>query len=220
MLIVIEGVDGSGKQTQSELLQKRLIESGKKVRKIAFPNYDGETSALVKMYLAGKFGENANDVNPYAASIFYAADRIGTFLSDWKKDYNEDTVILCDRYTTSNGVHQACKLQGKERDKYLDWLFDFEYNLLGLPKPDKVIFLNMHPDYSKQLTKDRANKITGQMEQDIHESDREYILSSYNSALYTANKCGWCVIDCVKDGKIRTIEDINDEIYEMVINNA
>ncbi len=220
MLIVIEGVDGSGKQTQSELLQKRLLEQGKTVRRLAFPNYDGQTSALVKMYLAGEFGKNANDVNPYAASVFYAADRIGTFLNDWHKDYNEADVILCDRYTTSNGVHQACKLEGKERDTYLDWLFDFEYRLLGLPKPDLVVFLNMPPEYSKELTKDRANKITGEMAKDIHESNQSHIISSYNAALYTANRFGWCVIDCVKDGKIRAIEEINDEIFEKVINNA
>lgn len=214
MLIVIEGVDGSGKQTQADLLQKRLTEKGKKAVKLTFPNYDGETSALVKMYLSGKFGKDADAVNPYAASIFYAADRIGSFLENWKQYINDDTVVICDRYTTSNAIHQACKLKGEERDKYLDWLFPFEYDLLGLPKPDNVIFLNMPPKYGEQLTKNRANKITGEEKQDIHESDREYIENSYNSALYTANKFNWAVIDCIKDGKIRSIEEINDEILK------
>ena len=220
MLIVIEGVDGSGKQTQSELLQERLEQSGKHVRKLAFPNYQGETSALVKMYLGGKFGENPNDINPYAASVFYAADRIGSFLSDWRKDYESDGVILCDRYTTSNAVHQSCKLEGDERDAYLDWLFDFEYNLVGLPKPDLVIFLNMPPEFGRELTKNRANKITGTMEKDIHEKNSDHIESAYNATLYTAKRFGWHIVDCVKDGCVRTIEDINNEIYETVIKNA
>ncbi len=220
MLIVIEGVDGSGKQTQTELLLKKLKDLGKKAVKLTFPNYEGETSALVKMYLGGKFGDNPNDINPYAASVFYAADRIGSFLSDWKNDYQSDSVILCDRYTTSNAVHQSCKLDGAERDEYLDWLFDFEYNLIGLPKPDLVIFLNMPPEFGKELTKNRANKITGTMEKDIHEKNSDHITSAYNAALYTAKRFGWHIIDCVKDGAVRTIDEINNEIYETVINNA
>ncbi|MBO7208669.1 MAG: thymidylate kinase [Clostridia bacterium] len=216
MLIVIEGVDGSGKQTQTELLLKKLKDSGKKAVKLTFPNYEGETSALVKMYLSGKFGKDADAVNPYAASIFYAADRIGSYLETWKQYIDNDTIVICDRYTTSNAIHQACKLKGEERDKYLDWLFPFEYDLLGLPKPDHVIFLNMPPEYGEQLTKNRANKITGGETQDIHESNRAYIENSYNSALYTAKKFNWKVIDCVEQGKIKSIEEINNEITEVL----
>lgn len=216
MLIVIEGVDGSGKQTQTELLEKRLIEDGKKVVKLTFPNYEGETSTLVKMYLRGEFGTDADSINPYSASVFYAADRIGSYLQNWKQFINDETVVVCDRYTTSNAIHQACKLKGDERDKFLEWLFHFEYNLLGLPKPDAVIFLDMPPEYGQMLTKNRANKITGEEKQDIHESNRQYIENSYQSALYTANKFGWNVINCVKDGTIRSVNDINDEILSTI----
>ena len=215
MLIVIEGIDGSGKQTQAEMLISRL-EKDNKVRKIAFPDYDSDTSALVKMYLGGKFGENAFDVNAYTASSFYAVDRIGSYLSDWKKDMDSGKIIISDRYTTSNAIHQGSKLTGKEREGYLNWLFDFEYNLLGLPKPDFVFFLNMPPEYGRQLMKDRNNKITGESELDIHERDRDYLQKSYDNAIDVARRFDWTVIDCVKDGAIRTVEDINDEIYSTV----
>jgi dTMP kinase len=215
MLIVIEGIDGSGKQTQTEMLISK-IEKIKPVRKISFPNYESNTSALVKMYLGGEFGENAFDVNAYAASCFYAADRIGSYLSDWKKDLDKGSVVISDRYTTSNAVHQAGKLEGREREEYLNWLFDFEYKLMGLPKPDFVFFLNMPPEYGRILMKDRSNKITGEAALDIHESNEEFLQKSYDNALDVAKKCGWTVVDCVKDGIIRTIEDINNEIYAMV----
>lgn len=215
MLIVIEGIDGSGKQTQTEMLISRL-EKDKKVRKISFPDYDSDTSALVKMYLGGKFGENAFDVNAYTASSFYAVDRIGSYLSDWKKDLDNGKIIISDRYTTSNAIHQGSKLNGKEREKYLNWLFDFEYNLLGLPKPDFVFFLNMPPEYGRRLMKDRNNKITGKSELDIHERDCDYLQKSYDNAIDVARRFNWTIIDCVKEGNIRTIEDINNEIYSTV----
>lgn len=215
MLIVIEGIDGSGKQTQTEMLISRL-EKNNKIRKIAFPDYDSDTSALVKMYLGGKFGENAFDVNAYTASSFYAVDRIGSYLYDWKKDMDEGKIVISDRYTTSNAVHQGGKLEGKERDAYLNWLFDYEYNLLGLPKPDFVFFLNMPPEYGRRLMKDRNNKITGESELDIHERDTDYLQKSYDNALDVAKRFNWTVIDCVKDGEIRTPEDINDEIYSII----
>ncbi len=217
MLVVIEGVDGSGKQTQSQMLFDRLSEKFV-VRKLAFPNYDSETSALVKMYLGGQFGTRPEEVNAYASSTFYAADRIGSYLKDWRQDYESGKFILCDRYTTSNAVHQAGKLEGSERDRYLDWLFDYEYNLLGLPKPDFVFFLNVPTEVSKKLMENRSNKITGEAEKDIHEKNSEYMQKSYDNALYVAKKCGWNVIECVKDGKLRSIEDINDEIYNLVMN--
>ena len=218
MLIVIEGIDGSGKQTQTEMLISRL-EKDNKVRKIAFPDYDSDTSALVKMYLGGKFGENAFDVNAYTASSFYAVDRIGSYLSDWKKDLDDGEIVISDRYTTSNAIHQGSKLNGEEREKYLNWLFDFEYNLLELPKPDFVFFLNMPPDYGRCLMKDRNNKITGKSELDIHERNADYLQKSYDNAIAVARRFNWTVIDCVKDGMIRTIEDINDEIYSTVKDN-
>ncbi len=217
MLVVIEGVDGSGKQTQSQMLYDRLSEKFE-VKRLAFPNYESDTSTLVKMYLGGQFGTKPEDVNAYASSTFYAADRIGSFLKEWKEDYEDGKFILCDRYTTSNAVHQAGKLEGEERDKYLEWLFDYEYNLLGLPKPDFVFFLDVPVEVSRKLMENRNNKITGQQEKDIHEKNSEYLEKSYNNALYVAKKCGWNVIECVKDGKLRSIEDINDEIYNLVMN--
>lgn len=217
MLVVIEGVDGSGKQTQSQMLFERLSEKFK-VKRLAFPNYESDTSTLVKMYLGGQFGTSPEDVNAYASSTFYAADRIGSYLKEWKEDYEGGKFILCDRYTTSNAVHQAGKLEGEARDKYLEWLFDYEYNLLGLPKPDFVFFLDVPVEVSRKLMENRNNKITGEQEKDIHEKNAEYLEKSYNNALYVAKKCGWNVIECVKDGKLRSIKDINDEIYNMVMN--
>lgn len=216
MLVVIEGVDGSGKQTQTQLLHDRLKDNFK-IRRLTFPDYNSDTSALVKMYLGGEFGNKPESVNAYASSSFYAVDRIGGYLKDWHEDYERGDFILCDRYTTSNAVHQAGKLSGKERDDYLDWLFDYEYRLLGLPKPDLVFFLDVPPEVSRELMKNRSNKITGESEKDIHESNADYITKSYENALYVAKKCGWNVIECVKNGKLRSIEDINDEIYNLVM---
>ena len=216
MLVVIEGVDGSGKQTQTQLLHDRLKDDFK-IRRLTFPDYNSDTSALVKMYLGGEFGNKPESVNAYASSSFYAVDRIGGFLKDWHEDYERGDFILCDRYTTSNAVHQAGKLSGKERDDYLEWLFDYEYRLLGLPKPDLVFFLDVPPDVSRELMKNRSNKITGESEKDIHESNADYITKSYENALYVAKKCGWNVIECVKNGKLRSIDDINDEIYNLVM---
>ena len=217
MLVVIEGVDGSGKQTQSQMLFDRLSEKFE-VKRLAFPNYESDTSTLVKMYLGGQFGNKPEDVNAYASSTFYAADRIGSYLKEWKTDYEDGKFILCDRYTTSNAVHQAGKLEGEKKDKYLEWLFDYEYNLLGLPKPDFVFFLDVPVEVSRKLMENRNNKITGEQEKDIHEKNAEYLENSYKNALYVAKKCGWNVIECVKEGKLRSIEDINDEIYNLVMN--
>ncbi len=218
MLVVIEGVDGSGKQTQSQMLYDRLTEKFE-IRRLTFPCYESDTSTLVKMYLGGEFGTKPEDVNAYASSTFYAADRIGSFLKDWRSDYEGGKFILCDRYTTSNAVHQAGKLEGEEKDRFLEWLFDYEYNLLGLPRPDYVFFLDVPPAVSRKLMENRSNKITGQQEKDIHEKNSDYLEKSYNNALYVAKKCGWNVIECVKDGKLRSIEDINDEIYNLVMSD-
>lgn len=217
MLVVIEGVDGSGKQTQSEMLAEKLKDKFNVLR-LTFPDYESDTSALVKMYLGGEFGEKPESVNAYASSSFYAVDRIGSYLKNWKKDYEDGSFIICDRYTTSNAVHQAGKLDGKERDAYLDWLFDYEYNLLGLPKPDLVLFLNVPPKVTGELMKDRNNKITGESKKDIHESNADFINRSYENALYVAKKCGWTIVDCVRDGKLRSPGDISGEIYNLVMN--
>ena len=222
-LFVIDGTDGSGKQTQSSLLKERLKKEGIDFRAVSFPNYDSPSSALVKMYLEGEFGENAQEISPYIASTFYAADRYATFKTEFEEYYNNGGIILADRYTTSNMIHQAGKIKDdKEREKFLNWLWDFEFNLYGLPIPTEVIFLNMPLDYSKKLMENRENKITHEAKKDIHESSKEHLQSAYNEACKLAKKYNWYEIKCVKEDKIRTVEDINDEIYNVItdkINN-
>ena len=178
-LIIIEGSDGSGKATQTKKLYDRLEAENYKIKKVEFPNYDSESSALVKMYLRGDFGKSATDVDPYVCSTFYAVDRYASFKTEWEEFYNDGGIIICDRYTTSNMVHQASKLDESERDKYLDWLSDLEFNLYKIPEPDCVIFLDVPAEVSKSLMKDRNNKITGESQKDIHESDFEYLKKSY-----------------------------------------
>ena len=222
-LFVIDGTDGSGKQTQSSLLKERLKKEGIDFRAVSFPNYDSPSSALVKMYLEGEFGENAQEISPYIASTFYAADRYATFKTEFEEYYNNGGIIIADRYTTSNMIHQAGKIKDdKEREKFLNWLWDFEFNLYGLPIPTEVIFLNMPLDYSKKLMENRENKITHEAQKDIHESSKEHLQSAYNEACKLAKKYNWYEIKCVKEDKIRTVEDINDEIYNVItdkINN-
>ncbi len=216
-LFVIDGTDGSGKQTQSSLLKERLQKDGIDFKSISFPNYDSPSSALVKMYLEGDFGENQKDVSPYIASTFYAADRYATFKKDFEKYYNNGGIIIADRYTTSNMIHQAGIIKDKqEREKFLKWLWDFEFNLYGLPIPTEVIFLNMPPDYTEKLIQDRENKITHEKQKDIIEKNKQNTIDAYNNALELVKKYNWYEIKCVKADKIRTIEDINGEIYELV----
>ncbi|MBO5059407.1 MAG: thymidylate kinase [Clostridia bacterium] len=213
-LIAIDGVDASGKQTHTELLAEHFITLGKKVRRLSFPMYDSSTSTLVKMYLSGEFGKNAEDVDAYCASTLFAADRFATFRSDWHADYeDEDTIIIADRYVSSNMIHQASKIEDlKEKDKFLDWLFDFEFNLYKLPQPDVTIFLDMPPEYGRLLMQDRDNKFSGEKALDIHERDYSYLEKSYENAKYVSEKFGWQHVLCVNDGQIRTIADIQAEI--------
>lgn len=218
-LVVIEGVDASGKQTQTEKLYNNLLSSGIKVDKIEFPNYASETSSLVKMYLGGEFGTNAQDVNPYMASAFFAVDRVGSIKCIWKDKLQSADVVIADRYVTSNMIHQASKISDDvEKEEFLDWVYDFEYNKLDLPKPDLVIFLDMPVEYAKQLMANRKNKINDSEVKDIHEGDTDHLTKSYNNAVGVAEKYGWHKISCVKDGNIRTIEEISGEILEVCKN--
>ena len=220
ILIAIDGVDASGKQTQTEKLFERLKDAGVKVRMISFPAYDKPSSVLVKEYLNGDYGKKAEDVNAYAASVLFAADRFSTFKKDWIEDYNNGVVIIADRYVSSNMIHQAGKISDvAEKDEFLDWVWDLEFKKFGLPEPEKTIFLDMPTEYGLKLMANRNNKITGEEQKDIHEDDREYMKKSYDNAFYVAKKFGWTTISCVKDGEIRTIDEINDEIYDMVIEN-
>ena len=216
-LFVIDGTDGSGKQTQFQKLQESLTKDGIDYKVVSFPNYDSPSSSLVKMYLSGEFGENAKEISPYIASTFYAADRYATFQKGYKKYYEDGGIILADRYTTANMVHQAGKIKDeKEREKFLNWLWDFEFNLYGLPVPNEVFFLNMPVEKSIELMKDRENKFTHQDKKDIHERDINHLKDAYEAACDVSKKYNWYEIKCVKNNEIRTIEDIHQEIYKEV----
>ena len=216
-LFVIDGTDGSGKQTQLKKLKERLNKEGIDYKTVSFPNYDSPSSSLVKMYLSGEFGENAKEISPYIASTFYAADRYATFKTGLEEYYNNGGIILADRYTTANMVHQAGKIKDeKEREKFLDWLWDFEFNLYGLPIPTEAFFLNMPPEYALKLIKNRNNKFTHEQAKDIHERDKSHITDSYNAACSLVDKYNWYEVKCIKDDKIRTIEDIHEEIYQEI----
>ena len=216
-LFVIDGTDGSGKQTQLEKLKERFEKDGIDYKLVSFPNYDSPSSSLVKMYLAGEFGENAKDVSPYIASTFFAADRYATYKKDYEEYYKNGGIILADRYTTANMVHQAGKIADKtERKKFLDWLCDFEFNMYGLPVPTEVFFLNMPVEKSLELIKNRENKFTHQAQKDIHESDPNHLIDAYHAACDVAKEYNWFEIHCMKDGELRAIEDIHEEIYNEV----
>lgn len=216
-LYVIDGTDASGKQTQFEKLQQRLKKENIDFRTVSFPNYDSPSSSLVKMYLSGEFGENAKEISPYIASTFYAADRYATYKTELEEYYNKGGIILADRYTTANMVHQAGKIKDeKEREKFLNWLWDFEFNLYKLPVPTKVFFLNMPPEFAFELMKNRENKFTHEAQKDIHERDKNHIIDSYNAACDVAKKYNWVTIDCIKYNKIRTIEEIHEDIFNQI----
>ncbi len=212
-LVVIEGLDGTGKQTQSERLKIRLNQMGKEVISITFPNYQSEASIPIKMYLNGKFGDDASKVNPYMASTFYAVDRIASYKMYWEKELYSGKTIIADRYTTSNMIHQGSKVANEKLDNYLDWLVDFEYHRLMLPEPDLVIYLDMPFNFSNTLREKRTQKFEGR---DIHEQNDKYLKECYKTALYIAKKYGWITISCIEQGKIRQIDDINDEIFKHV----
>lgn len=215
-LIVIEGLDGSGKGTQAKLLYDTLEKQGKKVRKISFPVYESDSSALVKMYLSGQFGTRPKDVNAYAASSFYAVDRFASFKSDWGKLYNDGYIIIADRYTTSNGVHQCSKLDSELWPAFMDWLYDFEYNKMGIPSPDAVIYLDMSPRVSQRLL---ANRYNGdESKKDIHEKDTEYLNRSRQAACFCAEHDNWTVVKCDDGENPRSIEEISQQIFDIISN--
>lgn len=209
-LIVIEGLDGSGKSTQLELLPQNLLKNGIESKTVSFPDYDSDSSALVKMYLSGAFGNHPDDVNAYAASLFYAVDRFASFKTNWGSYYNQNGVIISGRYTTSNAVHQTSKLPPEMWQGFLDWLYELEYNKVGIPKPDKVIFLDMPVEVSQKLLSHRY--AGNEDKKDIHESDTNYLDNCRKAAMFTAQYSGWTVIPCAKNGQARSIEDISNDI--------
>lgn len=216
-IIVIEGSDSSGKATQASLLYKKLFENHVRIMKVEYPNYKSNSSALIKMYLNGEFGKNPEDVNPFASSTFYAVDRFASYQKEWKDFYKSGGIILADRYTTSNMIHQAAKIQNtSDKEDFLKWLWDLEFVKLKLPVPDCVIFLDMPPEFSKKLMCERNNKFTGKKEKDIHEKNYGYLINSYENACKIAKKYNWVKIDCIYKGKIKCIEQIHKEVYQIV----
>ena len=213
-LIVLEGTDGSGKSTQFGLLCDRLSALGKDFTRLVFPQYDQPSSALIRMYLGGEFGSRPGDVNPYAASAFYAVDRYASWKKVWGESYQAGGLVLADRYTTSNAVHQAGKLPPEEQGAFLSWLADFEYDKLGLPAPDGVIFLDMPTEQSLKLL--RAREAATHTQGDIHETDPGYLALCRETALRACGHYGWRRVECCRDGQVRSIEDIHSEIWSYV----
>ena len=215
-LIVIEGTDGSGKSTQFKLLAEHLTRDGQTFQKLVFPQYSEPSSALIRMYLGGEFGSSPADVNAYAASAFYAVDRYASYKKGWGQWYEDGGLILSDRYTTSNAVHQASKEPPEKQAEYLQWLYDFEYDKLGLPRPDLVIYLDVPTAFTERLLRQREQNTNTQA--DIHEQDMQYLATCRETGRAAAEFYGWQVIQCVEDGAMRSIESIHDEIYRLVRN--
>lgn len=211
-LIVIEGLDGSGKSTQIELLKNKL--GGNNIHQIKLPDYDSPSCTLVKMYLGGEFGRNPDDVNAYAASAFYAVDRFANYKTKWKEYYDNGDIIISDRYTTSNAYHQATKIPEEKRSEFFRWLEDFEYNLIAIPKPDVVIYLDMPVEISQKMMTSRYSG--DENKKDIHESNIPYLLKCRKAALSAAKEMGWRVITCNDGDEPRTIDDIGNEIFEII----
>ena len=214
-LIVFEGTDGSGKATQSELLCQELTRRGIPYRKLTFPRYQEESSALVRLYLGGAFGQKPGDVNAYAAAAFYSVDRYASYKQDWGSYYEQGGLLIADRYTTSNAVHQTSKLPPEQWDTFLQWLFDYEYHLLGLPAPDKVIYLQVDPAVSQRLMTARYHG--DETRKDVHEKDTEYLARSRRAAEYCAAHLGWDTVHCTAGEKMRSIEDIQEEVRTLAL---
>jgi len=213
-LIVLEGTDGSGKSTQFRLLSQWLTDSGKAFKHTVFPRYDQESSALIRMYLGGQFGTKPTNVSSYAASAFFAVDRYASYKQDWGKWYEEGGLILSDRYTTSNAVHQGSKEPEETRKEFLRWLYEFEHDKLGLPRPDLVIYLDVPTAFTEQMMRSREASTGTQA--DIHEKDTAYLSLCRQVGRAAAEYYGWTIIDCVQNGVMRSIEDIHEEIRRKV----
>lgn len=208
-LIVLEGLDGSGKSTQLPLLEQELRRRGP-VRTVSFPDYSSPSSALVKMYLGGEFGDKPGDVNAYAAGAFYAVDRYASFKKDWQRDYESGVTILAGRYTTSNMIYQMEKLPRPQWEGYISWAEDFEYERLGLPRPQRVIFLDMPLDAAQKLLSKRYG---GHDEKkDLHERDLRYLESCAQCARFAAEKLGWRAIGCARGAEPLSIEEIHRRV--------
>lgn len=220
-LIVIEGIDSSGKATQAKLVFEELVKRSYNAMKLEFPDYKSDSSSLVKMYLNGKFGKDPKLVNPYAASLFFASDRFASYKTSWEKFYKNKGVLISDRYVSSNMIYQAAKFDDKkDREYYIEWIFDLEFNKLCLPKPDIVIFLCIPPELCRKLNDKRLNKITGFSEKDIHEKDTSYMERTYEVAIEVANKYEWEILNCMEKSSLKSIGKINREILTIIENKT
>lgn len=213
-LIIMEGLDGSGKSTQTALLEQYFATKGMAYKKIKLPDYDAPSSTLVKQYLGGEFGKSADDVNAYAAGAFYAVDRFASYKLKWKDDYDKGTLILADRYATSNLIYQMEKVPRSEWDAFIDWSSDFEYQKIGIPAPDLVIFLDMPVAISQRLMTSRYEGDEGK--KDVHEANVAFLEKCRASALYAAEKQGWKVISCAEDDAPLSIEMIHEKVVATV----
>lgn len=213
-LIVIEGLDGSGKATQAQKLYETFQAKGESVMKVSFPDYESDSSALVKMYLNGAFGTDPNAVNPYAASSFYAVDRFASYMKNWKQFYLDGGIVIADRYTTSNAIHQCAKLPEEQWESFIQWLFDYEYRLIGIPEPYRTIYLRVDPNVSQELMTKRYEG--NEAKKDIHEANLDYLKRSQQAADYCAKVLGWNVVECISDDCMRTIDDITKEVFSII----
>ncbi|MGE4484993.1 MAG: dTMP kinase [Oscillospiraceae bacterium] len=215
-LIVLEGIDGSGKSTQFKMLCERLEEEKRTFQRLVFPQYSEPSSALLRMYLAGEFGTDPESVNAYAASTFFAVDRYASYVKVWRDYYNEGGLVLADRYTTSNAIHQASKITTEKRAEYLDWLYDFEFRLLELPRPDAVIYMDV--PLSTAVSQMRRRETETKTKSDIHEADTKYLEVCRKCGLEAAELYGWHKIKCTEDGVMRPLQDIHEAVYSAVRN--
>lgn len=213
-LVVVDGLDGSGKSTQLARLDAYFAAAGTPYRQITFPDYENDSSALVRMYLNGALGSSPDDVNAYAASSFYAVDRYASYKQFWRSAYENGDLILAARYVTSNAIHQMPKLPREQWDAYLDWLADYEYDRLGLPRPDSVVFLDMPPEVAQALVLARYHG--DEAKKDIHERDTSYLEACRPAALYAAEKLGWHVISCAQGEAPRPMEEITEAILQAI----
>jgi len=214
-LFIIEGIDGSGKSTQVRMLKERFEAEGREVLTLKFPVYEDLSSGPVRMYLAGELGSNPDDVNAFAASSFYAIDRYASYKKTWEKDYKKGTLILADRYTVSNIIHQSSKLSVEEREPFFDWLYDLEFGKLGIPVPDKTFYLDVPPSVSIRKMEERYSGDEGK--KDIHEKDAGYLQRCYEAGIYACDKLNMYKVDCVSEGKLRPAKEINDVIFNEIV---
>ncbi len=212
-LITMEGLDGSGKATQTELLCKALAGRGVKLRRVSFPDYNEPSSVLAKMYLNGEFGSDPDDVNAYAASSFYAVDRYASYQKHWRQDYRNGSLIIADRYSTSNIVFQLSKLPREQWPGFVEWVQDYEYDKLGLPRPDLTIYLNMPLEVSQKLLSGRYHG--NEEKKDIHESNAGYLRACRISAEYAVQRLNWKTVECADSRGLKTVEQIHGEVMEI-----